>query len=125
MGWLQSGLADRRLKYNETAALIHFVPEGMALVSPLIFKTYAQSAYPDDAAQGLQVQRAVLKAGWHLIGPGKINILSYQVMGRGGVPVSRLSAVVLTEPARWVTPVPPANPVLSLAPAREELSTRL
>lgn len=114
--WLQQGLAQRRLKYNETGAVVHFVAEGMALVSPAIFKQYCAETQPDAdaAAQGLQTQREVIKAGWHQIGPGKINILSYQVIGRGGAMVSKLSAVVLLNPDRWVMPVPPPNPVLKL-----------
>lgn len=116
--WLQQGLSSRALKYNETGALVHFVAEGMALVSPLVFRTYAaETVAASDAqvdAQALQVQREVIKSGWHLMGPGKVNILKYQVMGRGGVPVGKLSAVVLTQPDRWVVPVPPVNPVLKL-----------
>ena len=106
------------MKYNETGALVHFVAEGMALVSPLVFRTYAaETVAAGDAqvdAQALQVQREVIKSGWHLMGPGKVNILKYQVIGRGGVPVGKLSAVVLTQPDRWVVPVPPVNPVLKL-----------
>lgn len=117
--WLQQGLASRSLKYNETGAMIHFTAEGMALVSPLVFKAYvADEESVNDAeseAQALQVQREVIKAGWHLMGPGKTNILRYQVLGRGGVPVGKLSAVVLIRPERWVMPVPPSNPVLQIA----------
>jgi hypothetical protein len=114
--WLQQGLSSRALKYNETGALVHFVVEGMALVSPLVFRTYvSDSGAASDAqidAQAMQVQREVIKAGWHLMGPGKVNILKYQVIGRGGVPVGKLSAVVLSQPDRWVMPTPPVNPVL-------------
>lgn len=116
--WLQQGLASRELKYNETGAMVHFTPEGMALVSPLVFRTFVAEQQPSSDAeadsQALQVQREVIKAGWHLMGPGKVNILKYQVIGRGGLPVGKLSAVVLTQPDRWVMPVPPANPVLKL-----------
>jgi integrating conjugative element relaxase (TIGR03760 family) len=119
MIWLQQGLASRDLKYNDTGALVHFVAEGMALVSPLVFKTFvaAQLSIKDSEAeaQALQVQREVLKAGWHLMGPGKTNILRYQVLGRGNVPVGKLSAVVLIRPERWVMPVPPSNPVLQIS----------
>ncbi|WP_284428009.1 hypothetical protein, partial [Acidovorax sp. SUPP1855] len=76
----------------------------------------AHAAHAD--ATGLQVQREVIKAGWHRMtsgqGKGRVNILRYQVMGRGGASVGRLAAVVLAEPDRWVLPVPPANPVLKL-----------
>ena len=92
----------------------------MALVSPLIFKQYARETGPEAEADmmGLQVQREVLKAGWHLMvaarGSGKVNILSYEVIGRAGVAVGKLSAVVLSDPDRFVLPVPPVNPVLKL-----------
>ncbi|QIL80317.1 DNA-binding domain-containing protein [Diaphorobacter sp. HDW4A] len=118
--WVQQGLASREIKYNETGAPVHFVEEGMALVSPVIFKIYAHSIGPEEDADamGLQVQREVIKAGWHRMaaasGSGKVNILRYQVIGRGNVAVARLSAVVLLDPDRFVLPVPPANPVLKL-----------
>ncbi|WCM90514.1 MobH family relaxase [Acidovorax sp. NCPPB 3576] len=120
MRWLQNGLASREIKHNETGAAVHFVEEGMALVSPLIFKLYARETGPATQADatGLQVQREVIKAGWHRMtsgqGKGRVNILRYQVVGRGGASVGRLAAVVLAEPDRWVVPVPPANPVLKL-----------
>lgn len=118
--WLQRGLASREITYNETGAPVHFVEEGMALVSPLIFKLYAKDTGPEEEADatGLQVQREVIKAGWHRMGQGsgggKVNILRYQVLGRGNAVVARLSAIVLIEPDRFVLPVPPANPVLKL-----------
>lgn len=120
MQWLQRGLANREIKYNETGAPVHFVDEGMALVSPLIFKLHARETGPEDeaAATGMQVQREVIKAGWHRMaagsGGGKVNILRYQVIGRGNAVVAHLSAVVLVDPDRFVLPVPPANPVLKL-----------
>ncbi|ROR39690.1 MobH family relaxase [Diaphorobacter sp. C33] len=121
MQWLQQGLANRQIKYNEAGAPVHFTSEGMALVSPLIFKLYASETGPqaDADTDGLQVQREVIKAGWHRMtsaqGSGRLNILRYAVLGRGAVAVGKISAVVLTEPDRWVMPVPPANPVLQLA----------
>jgi hypothetical protein len=118
--WLQQGLASREIKYNESGASVHFTAEGMALVSPLIFKLYARETGPESEADmaGLQIQREVLKAGWHMMvatkGAGKANIVRYEVMGRGGTPVGKLSAVVLTNPDQFVLPVPPNNPVLKL-----------
>ncbi|WP_231943239.1 MobH family relaxase [Hydrogenophaga crassostreae] len=119
IAWLQQGLGSRSLKYNEAGAMIHFTAEGMALVSPLVFKAYVADQDTgndsDGNAQAMQVQREVIKAGWHLMGPGKSNILKYEVIGRGNVPVGKLSAVVLTNPDRWVLPVPPNNPVIRLS----------
>ncbi len=118
MQWLQQGLAQRQLKYNESGAPVHFTTEGMALVSPLIFKLFCREAEGETEAgaesRGLQVQREVIKAGWHVMGPNKVNILRYSVIGRGNAVVGKLSAVVLVEPDRWVLPVPPANQALKL-----------
>jgi len=115
--WIQHSLASRELKYNETGAVVHFVPEGMALVSPLIFKLYAATLVPEaeigDTA--VQIQREVIKAGWHMGGPNRTNIVRYSVIGRGDAVISRLAAVVLVDPGRWVQPVPPSNPVLKIA----------
>lgn len=92
----------------------------MALVSPIIFKLFARETGPEEDADatGLQVQREVIKAGWHRMGAGsgsgKVNILRYQVMGRGNAVVARLSAIVLVDADRFVLPVPPPNPVLKL-----------
>ncbi|MBK9349927.1 MAG: DNA-binding domain-containing protein [Sulfuritalea sp.] len=41
MAWLQQGLADGTLPVNVAGALVHFVPEGMLLVSPRIFREFA------------------------------------------------------------------------------------
>jgi len=114
MRWLQQGLVSRDLKYNETGAAVHFVPEGMALVSPRIFKDYAAQAGDDTDLRdlGTKVQRELIKCGWHLPGPNRTNIVKYGIEGRGGVEVGSLSCVVLVEPGRWVQPVPPSNPAL-------------
>ena len=117
--WLQSGLAQRQLKYNETGAPVHFVAEGMALVSPLIFRLFAESEAiaatgADDAA--IEVQREVLKAGRHVQLPGGKNIHQYQIIGRGGAKTNaRLSTIVLASPEQYVSPVPPVNAVLAIA----------
>lgn len=118
--WLQQGLASREIKYNESGAPVHFVEEGMALISPKIFKLYAAQTGPEEQADamGMQIQREVIKAGWHRMrqveGGGKVNILRYQIIGKGNVPIASLAAVVLMDPDRFVLPVPPVNPVLKL-----------
>ena len=120
MLWLMTGLRDRGITYNETGAPVHFVPAGMALVSPLIFREFARhrpdivaGSEPDRA--GLDVQREVLKAGWHVAGPAGKNIHHFTVVKRGGIKAGRLSAVVLAEPHRFVVPVPPPNPAIVMA----------
>lgn len=112
--WLQAGLASRAITFNNAGAWVHFVPQGMALVSPLVFKEFAQQqGLPGDPERvAMDVQREVLKAGWHVPAAGGQNIHRFVVRGRGGVPAGRLAAVVLDQPHRWVVPVPAANPAI-------------
>ncbi|MDX4957828.1 MobH family relaxase [Delftia acidovorans] len=116
MRWVQQGLVDRELKFNETGAAVHFVEQGMALVSPLIFKKFAQehadlAESPTELAT--KVQREVIKCGWHLPAANRTNIVAFEIYSRGDVK-GRLSCVVLVEPGRWVQPVPPSNPALKM-----------
>ncbi|WP_295551247.1 MobH family relaxase [uncultured Pseudacidovorax sp.] len=114
--WLQRGLATGEMRFNETGAAVHFVAEGMALVSPLIFKLFAATVKRENevAEFAILVQREVTKAGWHLMGPAGKNIVQYAVVGRGGALVAKLATVVLLDPVRFVMPVPPPNLALRL-----------
>ena len=120
MAWLQQGLADGTLRVNQAGALVHFVDEGMLLVSPRIFREFAKRIDEDGGSSanapgepdiGKLVQRQVLRAGWHVRADKGVNILTYHVM-HGNRPASRLSGVVISNPARFVDPVPPVNPLL-------------
>jgi len=114
MQWVQQGLVSRELKYNEAGAAVHFVKEGMALVSPRIFKDYAAQEGGDANLTELatKVQRELIKCGWHLPGPNRTNIVKYAIQGRAGAVVGNLACVVLVDAFRWVQPVPPNNPAL-------------
>ena len=128
MKWVQQGLADGSLKYNEAGAPVHFVEAGIALVSPAIFREYAvqfgePSPAPGTAAAktsgpervGLTIQREVLRAGWHAPSPANgTNIWTFTVSRRGGVKKGKLSAVVLANAKRWVMEPPAPNPTLQL-----------
>ena len=125
MVWLQQGLADGTLPVNVAGALVHFVPEGMLLVSPRIFRVFAMrfgdhasgsAPAAGDPDVGKSIQRQFLRAGWHRRAEKGVNILSYQVM-RGERAVSQLSGVVIPNPERFLDPVPAVNPVLVRLPA--------
>ncbi len=127
MAWLQQGLATGTLPVNVAGALVHFVPEGMLLVSPRIFREFAtrfgdDSNGPAPAAGdpdiGKSIQRQFLRAGWHRRAGKGVNMLSYQVV-RGERAVSQLSGVVIPSPERFIHPVPAINPALVHLPAKE------
>ncbi|MBI2224444.1 MAG: TraI domain-containing protein [Betaproteobacteria bacterium] len=122
IGWLQQELSDGTLRVNGAGALVHFVDEGMLLVSPRIFREFAKRFGEDgrgigptiathEPDIGKSIQRQLLRACWHLRADNGVNILTYQVM-RGDRAVSKLSGVVIRNPARFVNPVSPVNPVL-------------
>ncbi len=121
MGWLQQGLANGSIAHNETGAMVHFAAEGMLLISPRIFRHFAErfgekgDGTPSTLAEdklGTGIQREVIKAGWHLLGPKKTNVHKYQVVRRNGKGGSQLSVMIIREPQRFIEPVPPANPHL-------------
>jgi len=120
--WLQQGISSGTLRVNVAGALVHFVDEGMLLVSPRIFREFAdQHGAPGHGGAltgaagepdiGLFIQRQVLRAGWHQRADQGVNFLTYQVM-RGKRVVSHLSGVVIPEPERFIDPLPPLNPLL-------------
>ena len=122
MAWLQSVVANGSLRYNESGALVHFVAEGLFLVSPGVFRAYAQ-AHPELLNKelgtardwpGKAAQKAVCGAGWNRKGPRNKSVLTYQVVSREGAPVKTLNGVVVLQPERFFDPVPPANPHLRL-----------
>ena len=121
MGWLQQGLANGGIAHNESGAMVHFAAEGMLLISPRIFRHFAErfgekgDGTPSTLAEdklGTGIQREVIKAGWHLLGPKKTNVHKYQVVRRNGKGGSQLSVMIIREPQRFIEPVPPANPHL-------------
>ena len=122
MAWLDSGLTDGSIRVNQARAPVHFVEEGMLLVSPRIFREYANSQRDSlgvpaaqegaggvDAAQ--RIQRSVLRTRWHLRGNDGTNFRSYRVM-LGGKGEGRLSGVLIPNPERFMSAVPPVNPLL-------------
>ncbi len=121
MAWLQQGLAGGTIAYNETGAMVHFAAEGMLLVSPRIFRHFAErfgekgDGTPSTLAAdkvGTGIQREVIKAGWHVLGPRKTNVHKYQVVRRSGQAGSSLSVMIIRAPQRFIEPVPPVNPHL-------------
>jgi hypothetical protein len=101
--------------------MVHFAAEGMLLVSPRIFRHFAErfgekgDGTPTTLVEdkvGTGIQREVIKAGWHVLGPRKTNVHRYQVVRRNGRGGSPLSVMIFRTPQRFIEPVPPANPHL-------------
>lgn len=120
MRWVQEGLANGDLPYNRSDAMIHFVEDGMMLVSPLIFRKFAEhfgeagDGKPSEKAGGAigtGIQRQVTNAGWHKVtGANKSNIQKFIVAGHDGSGKKIISGVVILDPVRFVNPLPDINP---------------
>ena len=59
--WLQQGLSDGTLRVNQADALVHFVDEGMLLVSPRIFREFAKNFGEVGAALGASEDAAKMR----------------------------------------------------------------
>ncbi len=122
MRWIQDGLAEGTMSYNRADAKIHFMEDGMALVSPMIFREFAQkfgedgtgipsNKTPDNLGDG--IQRHVTNAGWHIqVGAKKWNIVKYRIVGMTGEGQKIISTVVIKNPSQFINPVPENNPCL-------------
>ncbi len=123
MAWVQEGVANGGLPYNESMARVHFVPEGMLLVTPAIFRDFAQ-AHPDAIEQTpaedgstpepwKQVQRDFQKSGYPVTADagraGRSYLIHYNIKGAGG---RQLSVMLVPEPERFFNPVPPPNAMI-------------
>lgn len=107
MQWVQTGLQNGSLPYNESGAMVHFVPEGMLLVSPKIFKSYAGDA------DWIAIQKKFTKSGWSIKAKGGKFIWSYQVVSSKGATAIILNGVVV-DPAPFISQPPSVNPYLVL-----------
>lgn len=123
LAWVQEGVATGALPYNESMARVHFVPEGMLLVTPAVFRDFAQ-AHPEAIEQTpaddgrtpepwKQVQRDFQKSGYPVTadsgGAGRSYLLHYNIKGAGG---RQLSVMLVPEPGRFFNPVPPPNAMI-------------
>ncbi|MGF6976113.1 integrating conjugative element relaxase (TIGR03760 family) [Paraburkholderia sp. JPY465] len=123
MAWVQEGIATGALPYNESMARVHFVPEGMLLVTPAVFRDFAQ-AHPGAIEQTpaedgrtpepwKQLQRDFQKSGYPVAadsgGAARSYLLHYTIKGAGG---RQLSVMLVPEPERFFNPVPPPNAMI-------------
>jgi len=82
VSWLAQGIAAGQIPVNQPSARVHIVPEGILLISPVIFRDYAR-AHGGEAGWE-RAQKSFLKAKIHLPTTDKSNLHHYRVEKAGG-----------------------------------------
>ncbi len=122
MHWIAGGVADGSLAYNTANSMVHFVSEGLLLVSPKVFRHFealVQSGTVEDTDGLLQgitwnaAQNALAKSGWlYAAQPGNRHAVTYDVLVQGKEVRSTVTGFLVQEPIRWLSPLPRPNPYL-------------
>jgi integrating conjugative element relaxase (TIGR03760 family) len=110
MKWVQAGLASGTMAYNESGAVVHFVKEGMLLVSPKIFQAYAGKSEED----WMGIQKRFVKSGWALKAADGKFIWRFQVISGKNATGIMLNGMVVANPGEFINEVPAVNPYLVL-----------
>ena len=117
INWLMLSLSDGELPYNRTGGLVHFVAEGMLLVSPAIFKHYAPTLASDIGTDGREawqvVQQKFSQANFILRDHGdRIYRYAFVMKTRHGTARdtgNRVKGMILPSVGQWFTQLPPLN----------------
>lgn len=116
IAWLNQELENGSLVSNQAEAMVFRVPEGLLLVSPKVFRAYAQQdvhqAEPI-AETARRLQREVLRAGWHRCTVAGGNFHGYAFAPVGGQ-VRQIQGVLIPQPQRLVRNLPPVDTRLRL-----------
>jgi len=91
IAWLREGIQTATLPLNTAKSMVHSVPNGLFLMSPAIFKRYAE-------AHGQSwnfVQRRFLQKIKHVQPNAKTHVVKYTVTGKRGN--KQMTGVVVTE----------------------------
>lgn len=114
--WLREGIVGGRLKANTADARVHYVEDGLFLVSPAVFRDFAGVSGWESA------QKKLLKLRLHRKTAQDTNIWTYRVVGekKSG---ALLRGLLLPDPEELLgIAVPRVNPVLHLATEPGELA---
>lgn len=120
LAWLAQSVGTGDLRYNEDAAMVHFVPEGALLLSPEIFRRFLEvhraisdgpiadlrAAHGDNAYKRLQNELA--KSGFTLRN-GDENLHYFQFVKADGSLSRTASFYLLKQPELLWNPVPAPN----------------
>jgi integrating conjugative element relaxase (TIGR03760 family) len=119
MTWLQSELVSGAITYNQAGSMVHFSADEvgktcMLLVTPAVYKRFAE-AKPETCGEGgfAAAQKAIKHSGWAArITDSNQSFARFQVRRAEGVGGNSICATIITDPVRFINPLPPPNPRL-------------
>ncbi|MCI4411472.1 MAG: DNA-binding domain-containing protein, partial [Thiotrichales bacterium] len=106
--WLQTSLANGSLTYNVPGARVHFLKEGLGLVSPAIFNLFSDFAGLNDWRP---VQASLLRSNLVVRKPSGDKLFHFAIKSNNDDTnrKSVLQVVVLANPQKYVQEVPEPN----------------
>lgn len=121
--WLKTGLSldpesdPNALSFNRVDSMIHFVSEGMVLVTPKVFKQFLEHhtfignlGVSKDPLRALQNE--LNKAGYFAKATGSSSFHRFQTKSEDGTLGTAFNACLIPNPHAYVRPVPASNPLL-------------
>ena len=113
--WLQDGIREGSIKYNLANAFVHFVPEGILLVSPRAIREHLESRSPHsvDEKAVKALQRKLQKSGLLKLSTPKSYLHVYSVLNATNPNRANLTGYLYPTPEQLFTPVPEINSTLS------------
>ena len=106
VAWLKENIASGRVEINTARARIHVLQEGLALISPGIFRDF-------DGACWDKAQKRFQKLKLHLKRPDGTNIWTCRVAKERKQ--SRIKVMLIPEPEKALgVTLPPPNPAVTL-----------
>lgn len=106
--WLQTSLANGSVAYNVPKAPVHFLKEGLGLVSPAIFNLFCEFAGLDDWRQ---VQASLIRSNLIVRKPSGDKLFRFAIKSNDDSKkrTAVLNVVLLANPQKYVQEVPEPN----------------
>lgn len=119
MAWIQRGVADGSVPYNRNTASVHFVREGLFLLTPKVFREYLGldnagdrvAADPNGAAVK-RLQKLLQRSGYVVKNQPNSYLHPYRVTNAKNVTREIVTGYLAPHPEVFFNPVPAPNEVL-------------
>jgi integrating conjugative element relaxase (TIGR03760 family) len=112
MGWIQQGINKGDMPYNRASATVHFVKEGMFLISPKIFREFLQASgvvSEGDASPSKRLQKLLQKSGYVAKAKPNSFLHTYRITNAKNPDRSLVTGYLVPNPGDFFAPIPEAN----------------